>query len=147
MISDPKFIRSDQKTTADKRIRYLLGSVLLFVALNAFGGGYYGLSGAKDIPTQWLNGSPFTSYFVPSLILFFIVGGSCFLAAIAVFKRHRLGKIMAFISGVIMLVWISVQLFIIGYVSWMQPAITLAAVFVLTLSILLPKQSHKLQNR
>jgi hypothetical protein len=28
-------------------IRYMLGGLLTFGALNAFGGGYYGLSGAK----------------------------------------------------------------------------------------------------
>ena len=31
--------------------RYTLGSLLAFIALNAFGGRYYGLSGAEGIPT------------------------------------------------------------------------------------------------
>jgi hypothetical protein len=35
--------------------------------VNAFGGGFYGLNGAKAIPRAWLDGSPFHSFFVPSL--------------------------------------------------------------------------------
>ncbi len=34
-------------------VRYALGGLLVFGALNAFGGGYYGLSGAK---VSLLNG-------------------------------------------------------------------------------------------
>jgi hypothetical protein len=40
-------------------LRYILGAVLGFAALNAFAGGYYGLTGAKGIPKEWLRGSPF----------------------------------------------------------------------------------------
>lgn len=39
------------------------------VALNAAGGGIYGLTGAPDVPAAWLQGTPFTSHLVPSLIL------------------------------------------------------------------------------
>jgi hypothetical protein len=48
-------------------IRYSLGSLLAFGALNAIGGGYYGLSGAAGVPKAWLEGSPFSDYFIPSL--------------------------------------------------------------------------------
>ena len=40
-----------------------LGNLLLFLALNAFGGGYYGMAGAKDVPVEWLEGSPFNNFF------------------------------------------------------------------------------------
>ena len=66
-------------------LRYSLGGLLAFGALNAFGGGYYGLAGAAGVPTEWLEGSPFRDYFVPSLILLVVVGGSFLVAAIAVF--------------------------------------------------------------
>jgi hypothetical protein len=50
-------------------IRTLLGALLTVGALNAFAGGYYGLSGAEGVPREWLAGSPFRDYFVPSVIL------------------------------------------------------------------------------
>jgi hypothetical protein len=119
-------------------IRYLLGALLTFGAINAFAGGYYGLSGAKGVPLEWLAGSPFSDYFIPSLILFVVVGGVFSFAAIAVFMRSRLARVSAFVAGTVVLVWIGVQLAIIGYVSWMQPTTLLAGVFVLILARLLP---------
>lgn len=120
-------------------IRYLLGSLLAFVALNAFAGGYYGMSGAKGVPTEWLAGSPFRDYIIPSLILFVFVGGSFLLAAIAVFARLRIARPAAFSAVVIVFGWLAAQVAIIGYVSWMQPATAIAGFFTLILVWSLPK--------
>jgi hypothetical protein len=103
-------------------MRVLLGVLLSFGALNAFAGAYYGLAGAPGVPTEWLHGSPFSDYTVPSIILGGVVGGSFLLAAIAVFARWRSARLLAAAAGVIVLGWLVVQLAIIGYVSWMQPA-------------------------
>lgn len=121
-------------------IRYVLGSLLAFNALNAFAGGYYGMSGAKDVPTEWLEGSTFRDYFIPSLILFVVVGGPFLFSAISVFARFRTAHLAAFGSGIIVLGWLAVQLAIIGYVSWMQPTTAIAGFFVLALAWQLPKQ-------
>ena len=102
--------------------RYLLGGLLAFGALNAFGGGYYGLSGAKGVPLEWLEGSPFRDYSLPSLILMVVVGGSLLVAALAVLTGRRRGRMLALGSTLIVFAWLAVQLTIIGYVSWMQPA-------------------------
>ncbi|WP_188499910.1 hypothetical protein [Pontibacter amylolyticus] len=123
-------------------VRYALGILLLIVALNAFGGGYYGLSGAEDIPTEWLEGSPFQDYFIPSLFLFFIIGGYALVTAIAVFRRHRLAGMIAYSYGIILLLWIAIQVAIIGYTSWLQPATAVAAIIILILTWQLPKQEH-----
>src|SRR5215204_2433792 len=112
-------------------IRYSLGALLVFGAVNAFGGGYYGLSGAKGVPTEWLAGSPFPDYFVPSLMLLVVVGGSFIVAAIAVFTRLRIARLAALAAGIVVLGWLAVQLAIIGYVSWMQPTTAIAGVMVL----------------
>jgi hypothetical protein len=121
--------------------RYLLGGLLAFGALNAFGGGYYGLSGAEGVPVELLAGSPFRSYFVPSLVLFVVVGGSFLFAAIAVFADLRIARFSALMSGAIVLVWIVVQLGIIGYVSWMQPTTAVGGLLILLLAWLLPART------
>jgi hypothetical protein len=119
-------------------IRTLLGALLAFGALNAFAGGYYGLSGAEDVPREWLAGSPFSDYVVPSLVLFVVVGGALALAAVMVFRGHPLARAIACAAAAVLLVWIVVQVAIIGYVSWMQPATFAAGFLMLLLISLLP---------
>ena len=92
------------------------------------------MSGAKGIPRAWLAGSPFSSYLVPSLVLFFVVGGSCLVAAIALFAKWHVRLSAAFISGVVLLAGIVAQMIVIGYVSWLQPAILIVAMAVLFLA-------------
>jgi len=119
-------------------IRTLLGALFAFGALNAFAGGYYGLSGAEGVPREWLAGSPFSGYVVPSLVLFVVVGGALALAAIMVFRGHPLARAIACAAAAVLLVWIVVQVAIIGYVSWMQPATFAAGLLMLLLISLLP---------
>jgi hypothetical protein len=114
-------------------IRNTLGTLLAIGAVNAFGGGYYGLSGAEGVPTEWLHGSPFSDYFVPSLILLIVVGGSFGIASIAVFGGLRIARLAACAAGLVVLCWLAAQLAIIGYVSWMQPTTAIAGLLVLVL--------------
>ncbi len=121
-------------------IRYALGGLLAFGGLNAVAGGYYGLSGAEGVPLELLEGSPFRSYFVPSLFLLIVVGGSLLFAATAVLAGRRIARVSALCAGAVLLVWIVVQVSIIGYVSWMQPTTAVGALLILLLSWRLPKQ-------
>jgi hypothetical protein len=125
--------------SSSRTVRYVLGSLLAFGALNAFGGGYYGLSGAQGVPTEWLAGTRFRDYTLPSLILFAVVGGSFLVAAVAVLARSRMARASALTASMVVLVWIVVQVAIIGYVSWMQPATAIGGVLILMLSWVLPK--------
>jgi hypothetical protein len=121
--------------------RWILGSLLLLIALNAFGGGYYGMAGAPNVPTEWLEGSPFSSYFIPSLILAVVVGGSFLTASIAVFARARWRRVAVFVAVAVVIGWLTIQLAIIGYVSWMQPVTAIATVLVALLAARLPGRS------
>ena len=125
-------------------IRYLLGALLAFGALNAIGGGYYGLSGAESVPTEWLKGSPFTDYFVSSLILLVVVGGSFLVAAIAVLAGLPIARLAAFTAGLVVFGWLAAQVAIIGYVSWMQPTTAVAGMLVLVLAWQLPNPRESL---
>ena len=53
------------------------------VGLNAIGGMVYALGGAKAVPKDWLEDSPFDDYRIPGLYLGTVVGGTCRAAAIA----------------------------------------------------------------
>ncbi|MEO9003812.1 MAG: hypothetical protein ABI288_03700 [Ginsengibacter sp.] len=119
--------------------RSLLGTITGMVALSSSGGGIYGMVGAKDVPLVWLEDSLFPNYFVPSLILFIVVGGFSLVASIFVIREHPYARRIAYLDGIIILAWIVFQVKIIGYVSWMQPFIAIAGFSILFLSRWLPK--------
>ncbi len=124
---------------SEKINRYLIGFLLGLLALNAFAGGYYGMAGAKNIPVEWLKGSPFNSYFIPGLILFVVVGGSALVGTISVYRKFRIARNAALLCGLITLLWLLSQLAIIGYVSWMQPTTAIAAILIILLTRKIPK--------
>lgn len=127
------------KISFETVLKYSLAFLLLLLALNAFGGGVYGMAGAKRIPTEWLQNSPFTSYFIPGMFLFVVIGGLSFLASIAVFKEHPFAIMISFSCAILVLVWLSIQVLIIGYVSPMQPITAIASVVIIILSMLLSR--------
>ncbi len=120
-------------TTAALRLdprRWPLVGLLALIALNAWGGGYFGLSGAPGVPTAWLEGTPFQSYFWPSLILLVGVGGTMAGAALSVARGRPRALWWSALAAVVLLGWIATQLAIIGYVSWLQPAMVGAAIAI-----------------
>lgn len=122
----------------NKLVRITLGTLLLLIAINAFGGGYYGMAGVEDISLDLLRGSLFKNYFIPSLFLFIVVGGSCLFSAVAVFRGKRIARYASLFCGIILILWIIIQVSIIGYVAWLQPAIFVAGIFIAVLAYLLP---------
>ncbi len=112
----------------------VLGILLAFIAINAFGGGSYGMMSPKELPKEWLEGSPFDSFFIPSFILFVVVGGSHVTAAYYVLRNKNGGYKAALWAGLILLVWILVQVAIIGFVSFLQPLMAGLAVVVLVMT-------------
>jgi hypothetical protein len=108
------------------------------VALNAVGGGIYGLTGAPGVPVAWLQRTPFASYLVPSLVLLVIVGGSQAAAGLSIATRTSRSRSTSLTAGAVLLAWICTQVALIGYVSWLQPAVAVAALSNLTLASGLP---------
>jgi peptidoglycan/LPS O-acetylase OafA/YrhL len=94
------------------------------------------MSGADGVPLELLQGSPFSDYFIPGLFLFIAVGGSLLLASIAIFARWKQARNLSFAAVAIVLAWLAVQVYFIGYISWMQPATAVIALVILTLTII-----------
>jgi hypothetical protein len=117
-----------------KRTKIAIITIQLLVMLNAFGGGYYGLSGAPGVDPAWLDGTPFSSYFVPSLFLFTVIGGGMAVATAAWVLKSRVAPWLSLAMGVTLMSWIVVQVAMIGYVSWMQPVSFVAGAAVATLA-------------
>lgn len=65
--------------------------------------------GFMPIPTEWIEGSVFTSYFWPGIILGVVVGGSQALALAAQYGRYRLAAGLHAAAGLVMMIWIFVE--------------------------------------
>ncbi len=119
--------------------RHLLLALLALLGLNALGGGLYGMAGAQGVPTAPLAGTPFASYFVPSLILFTVVGGALVLAAIMLWIGHAQARRVAFASAAIVLGWIAVQVLMVGFISWLQPVVAALGAIIIVLTARMPR--------
>lgn len=80
--------------------------------------------------------------FLSGLFLSIVVGGSALFAAIVVFRQYRHARTITFICSVTILLWITVQVAIIGYVSWMQPATTFVTITILLLNWKIPTHGY-----
>lgn len=106
--------------TAHRLARITLLALLIFGALSAALGAVLGVAAnGAGVPLQYLEGTPFSSYVIPGLILGVIVGGTQAVAAIAELRRHPRAALAATIAGSGMVIWIFVELAITGY-FWLQ---------------------------
>jgi hypothetical protein len=87
----------------------------------ALGGATYALGGAPDVPTEWLDGSPFRDYTMPGLILGGVYAPAGLAAAWAVWRRHPRASEISVAAAVVQLGWIAAQLRVIGFRSFLQP--------------------------
>lgn len=88
----------------------------LFVALTAIGGALALVAGleANRFPLAWLQGTPFTSYVIPGLLLTMVVGGSAAVAAVLLLRNPTGGAWAALLAGLILLGWIAGEVVILN---------------------------------
>jgi hypothetical protein len=115
-----------------------------FVAVTAFAGGLALMLGAliPDLswvitpPTEYLEGSPFSSYLVPGLVLALVLGGLNVIAFVLLLQRRPSALFAAATAGYAALIWIFVQMMVIPFsvlqaVYFMAGAVELGLVMLL----------------
>jgi len=96
-------------TNSTKTSRLFRGTLLViqaFVALTGVGGGILMAMGIVKLPPESRLGIPFSSYFVPSVLLTILVGASSAAGFLAVFRRNKFGWLISLIAGLLMVGWI-----------------------------------------
>ncbi|MDZ7722891.1 MAG: hypothetical protein U5R06_08800 [candidate division KSB1 bacterium] len=98
---------------------YLLMILMLFQGLSGLAGGI-GLvldpSGkSMQIPLEWLQGSPFTTYLIPGIVLFAVLGLFPLVVFIGLLKRWRLAWYASLLIGIALMIWLTVEIMVIGY--------------------------------
>ncbi len=128
--------------TAPAWLRHLLAVCVLLQGLSGIAGGV-GLTldptgKSLQIPIEWLAGSPFSDFLVPGLILGLVLGVFPVVIAVGLWMRKRWAGWGSVLVGLGLIIWILVEVLIIGY----QPEPPLQAIYgtlgvvILALSLL-----------
>ena len=96
-------------------IRIALAVIEACIGLGAIGGGIALLIGAMGqwLPVAFLQGTPFSDYIIPGLILTVVVGGGMLLAAATQFIQREWAVLLSAAMGLIMIGWEIVEVAII----------------------------------
>ena len=113
-------------------VRLVLWALLVVEGLTAVLGGVQLVidpSGRRvGLMPEWLEGSPFDDYFWPGLILGSLLGVVPLIAAFGVLRNRRWGWVVGFVVGFALMIWLTVQIRIIGYIS--EPPLQLVYAFL-----------------
>ncbi|RKQ37968.1 hypothetical protein [Oceanobacillus halophilus] len=108
-----------------KQLFFLTGSMQLFVGLGAVAAGI-GFILQSNGSYSWmsveiLKKSPFEDFLIPGIVLLTIIGLGSIFGSYLSFKQYFFsGKISMFL-GLALAMWISIQVYWVGWVSWLQP--------------------------
>ena len=109
----------------NKHLVYVsLGILQIFIGLGAVAGGIVLIidpSGSiMGLPLDLLHGSPFPDYLIPGLFLFLINGVGSLLGSISTFVKKFYAGEIAVALGIILIVWIIIQVLIIEGFHWIH---------------------------
>ena len=118
---------------------------------SAAGGAGVLLTNGLGMPQSWLAGTRLDSYVWPGFILLVVVGGTQAIAVVLQLRKSRLAPAAAAVAGFGMIIWIYVEVTILPFFHWLQPAFfatgTLQVVFALLALGALPGHPHPRSGR
>lgn len=132
----------------------LLWTLMLVVGLGSLYGGTNLIidpSGKRlDIPLFFLTDSPFKTYLIPGLILFFLLGlfplmslyGLIFQPKIKgfnflnIYKHQHWGWTYALYTGIMLVIWMDVQIFWIGHSASVQSYFAFTGIIIIIVALL-----------
>ena len=126
-------------TASNKIIRYTAAAVTGLIALSAYAGTVGLLGGGISFAETIDARLPFGSLILAGLALLAIVAVPMTIAAVAAAKDTHHSPDLAFAAGLLLVVWIGVELAFIKAYSWFHPTYLAAAVAVLGLGWLMDR--------
>ncbi|MGA3015065.1 MAG: hypothetical protein ABSD71_13645 [Bacteroidales bacterium] len=107
------------------RFNYILLGIQIMIAIAAIPAGILFLidpSGHKNgTSSAILANSPFIDFFIPGLILLLFIGIGNFSGTVLTILRKEVSGFIGIIFGIMLMVWIVLQVYWIGYSSFLQP--------------------------
>jgi hypothetical protein len=93
-----------------KLVRITLAVLEGFGALTAIAGGIALMVGEIQFPLAWLQGTPFSDYTIPGLVLFLVVGGGMLLAVATVFLQREGAVLISMAVGLFLMAFEVVEI-------------------------------------
>jgi len=128
----------------NKRIFLIEGIMQAFIGIGAV---IYGLllifdpSGSKAaLPIDLLSRSPFANYLIPGILLFLVNGVGNVVSSVLSFTRNKYAGYAGILFGFALIIWIFVQVLLIGYASWLQPFYLILGILELIFGIVIYQQ-------
>jgi hypothetical protein len=107
-----------------KTIFFIEGVLQLLISIGALAAGFLMVikpdGSAFGMPLSILNGSPFTDFLIPGIILFLVNGAGNLAAGILSIRKHNLAGFAGIFFGSGLVIWIFVQVSMIGGGHWLQ---------------------------
>ncbi|MGG3470281.1 hypothetical protein ABES02_22700 [Neobacillus pocheonensis] len=124
-----------------KVLSYGTGAFLSLIGLGAIAAGMglvlepdgSGLGMSLDL----LRDSPFEDFLIPGITLLAVNGICSLIAALLSFINHRFAGKITGLLGVAMIIWISAQVYWIGWESWLEPTFLVVGVVEMILGYFL----------
>lgn len=133
-------------TENTRSIHITQGSLQLFIGIGAFVSGILMIikpdGSLLSLPHDMLNGSPFTSFLVPGLLLLAVNGLGNIFSALLSFKQHSLAGFAGIFFGLGLVVWLFVQVNMIGGGHWLQYFYFVLGILEICLGILIRETFH-----
>ena len=114
-----------------KGVRLILVVLEAFVALTSIACGVGLTVGAVQFPLAWLQGTPFSDYTIPGLVMAIIVGGSSLLAAETILTGREGGVLVSALAGLLLTGFEVAEVAIIdpNVGNWLPLAVVLQAIY------------------
>lgn len=133
---------------------YVLLGLLLLLAVGAlFGGGALVADpsgGLLELPVSLLDGSPFSNYLWPGIVLFLLFGVAPLLVVVGLWLRPARASgrlfgldvplVAAVFLGIALIVWIAVQMMILRF--FLQPILLAQGVAIIVVALLPTVRRH-----
>ena len=96
-----------------------------------------------QMPLDLLGNSPFRNFLIPGLILFLVNGVGNLISSVLCFRMHRIAGFSGLFFGFGLIIWLFVQVNMIGGGSWLQYLYFVLGILLLLLGIAMRELERK----
>jgi hypothetical protein len=142
-ISNLQVLIKKTKVEDSNRLSKYLGYLQIFVGMGALAGGFPMImdpnGASQGLSTVILMNSPFKDFLIPGIVLFGVNGIGSLIGSYFSLKYKDRAAYIGAILGIFLVLWIVIQMYFLGYSTWLQPLYLVMGITEFVLSFFLYK--------